>query len=440
MHDSDAAHKRFWLSHAWAGGSRARRAVLSLLVALGLHGLGLPVSGTPGEALTLEQALELAREENPELQAVRQELQLARGQLTTAEFLNRFNPTVRGRGFDRDFAEGGSGDQFQVFLSQEVEIAGQRGLRIEAAERNLERVQAVVADRERLLAGEVKRVFYLALYRRERLRILGTIETFNRRVRDAARQRFRAGASPVMEANLADIRLGQARKDTLTAEAEYEAALLDLRRALGAERDREVEPVGELRGRPQPVELAALLDEGRARRPDLLATSRDVQRVEAELALSRRSVIPNPTFQGIYQTERERAGVAPDTIVGGGISIPLPIFDRNQGDLLALGGRQRQARFRVTAVEQRIDQEVSSAFRSYQAAGRAVQVFQEDVLDKVDENLRFIEIAYREGKIGLLQFIVVQDDLIRAQLSYVDSLFDLRVAEADLEQAVGSEL
>ena len=62
------------------------------------------------------------------------------------------------------------------------------------------------------------------------------------------------------------------------------------------------------------------------------------------------------------------------------------------------------------------------------------------MLDRIEENFRFIEIAYREGKIGLLQLIVVQDGLITAQLSYVDSLGQFRAAEVNLEQAVGGKI
>lgn len=418
------------------------RALLFLKAVLVMSALPLALLGTgaPASALTLQEALDLARGQNPELMAAREELEVARGRLVTAEFANRFNPWIRGRGFNRDFAEGGSGQQMQILLSQEVEVAGQRGLRIEAAKRSLKQVEAAVEDRERLLTGAVKRAFYRALYQQERLRLLRTIETFNRRIRNAARERFRAGASPVMEANLAEIRYGQARKETLTAEARYQGALYDLRRALGWSGDLPSEPTGELRGRPKLIQLDTLLARALQDRPDRVAAARSLGTVEAERALTKRLIVPNPTFQAIYQTEVEKAESGADTIIGGGIRIPLPIFDRKQGELVALGGRERQARHQVTAVRRQVEQEVSTSFREYEAAARAVQVFQEAVLDKVDENFRFIVIAYREGKIGLLQLIVVQDDLVRAQLSYLDSLGQFRSAEANLEQAVGGAL
>lgn len=126
-------------------------------------------------------------------------------------------------------------------------------------------------------------------------------------------------------------------------------------------------------------------------------------------------------------------------MVGGGISIPLPLFDRKQGELVTQGGELNRGRHQVIAVTRNIEREVETAFQAYEAARQSVEVFEAEVLDRIDENFRFIEIAYREGKIGLLQLVVVQDGLIIAQLSYVDSLGQFRAAETNLAQAVGGQ-
>ena len=80
---------------------------------------------------------------------------------------------------------------------------------------------------------------------------------------------------------------------------------------------------------------------------------------------------------------------------------------------------------------------MSESLRRYDAARRTLAVFEQDVLARVDENYRFIEIAYRAGKIDLFQLIIVQNDLVQAQLSYLDSVARFRDAEIDLERAIG---
>lgn len=406
--------------------------LFSLLCNLPSH----PVNA--GESLTVGQAVKAALERNPELLAARQELEVARGGEVKARLFNRFNPNVNGQVWNRNNPGSGNVTDSQVLLSQEVEVAGQRGLRREAATRKVTQVKAQVKDRERLITGQVMRAFFKALTLQKRLGLRKEIEKLNLRIRDASEARFKAGVTPIMESNLAEIRYGQSRKETFMAEALFQNALLDLRRLLGWEPDRSIELSGQLRNSPKAVPLPDLLQRAQAQRPDLMAVKREVARVEAAMDLTRRLIVPNPTFQGFYQTETEGPEGA-SKMLGGGISIPFPLFDRKQGELVTQGGELNRGRHQVVAVTRNIEREVETAFQAYQAALQSVEVFEAEVLDRIDENFRFIEIAYREGKIGLLQLIVVQDDLITAQLSYVDSLGQFRAAETNLAQAVGGQ-
>ena len=400
------------------------------------HVQSYPVKAS--ESLTVEQAVQTALETNPDLLAARQEIEIARGRKVNAFLFNRFNPSIGGRAWNRNNPGSGNEIDSQVMLQQEVEVAGQRGLRREEAVRNVSRVAAQVQDRERLITGQVKRAFFQALTLEKILILRKEIETLNRRIRDASQARFKAGVIPIMEYNLAEIRYGQARKEIFAAVASFQNSLVDLRRLLGWEPDRSIELKGQLRNLPKTLPLPDLLQRAQAQRPDLLEAKREVSRVEAALDLTRRLIVPNPTFQGIYWTETE-GPQGPSKLVGGGISIPLPVFDRKQGELVTQGGELNRGRHQVVSVTRNIEQEVKTAFQAYEAARQSVEVFEAEVLERIEENFQFIEIAYREGKIGLLQLIVVQDDLIAAQLSYVNSLGQYREAEVNLAQAVGEK-
>lgn len=390
------------------------------------------------ESLTVEQAVETALETNPDLLAARQELEVARGRKVNAFLFNRFNPNVNGQVWNRKNPGSGNATDSQVMLSQEVEVAGQRGLRREEAVRNVSQVEAQVKNRERLITGEVKRAFFQALTLEKVLKLRKEIETLNRRIRDASRARFKAGVIPIMEYNLAEIRYGQARKETLVAQASIRNKMVDIRRLLGWEPDRSIELDGQLRNPPQRVPLPDLLQRAQSQRPDLLAARREVARVEAAINLTRRLILPNPTFQGFYSTETEGADGS-SKLLGGGITIPFPVFNRKQGELVTQGGELNRGRHQVVSVMRNIEQEVKTAFQAHEAARQSVEVFEAEVLERIDENFRFVEMAYREGKIGLLQLIVVQDDLIVAQLSYVNSLGQYREAEVNLAQAIGGK-
>jgi cobalt-zinc-cadmium efflux system outer membrane protein len=384
----------------------------------------------------LPQAVELARQQNPDLLAARQELEIARGRLVKAQYPNPFNPEIGGSAARRHFADGpGGSTDFDITLSQEVEVAGQRGKRIEEAEKNLARITQQVSDTERLIVAQVKEAFYRGLYLKRRLQLFQDIERLNRRLRDIASARFEAGDVPKMDVNVAEVRLGQARKDAIVGERDYRNALQELERLVG------VAPLGhtELRGAlavtPKRLQLDRLLQLARDSRPDLLAATAEQQRIAAEMALTRRLVWPNPTLQAFYR--KEEGG---DTIAGGALSFPLPVFDRKQAELTQLAGRASQARRAQQSVQLRVEQEVREAWRSYEAATQEVEVFEQEVLDRATENFQLMEIAYREGKIDLLQVVVVQNDLVGAQFSYVDSLWNYWRSRTALERAVGQDL
>ncbi len=402
--------------------------------------LFIPVLGHGQESLslTLPEALALARDHNPDILAARQELEIARGRLVKAHYPSQFNPALGSEVTDRSRGESGEhGDSvdFSFSLSQEIEIAGQRGKRIDEAERNLTVVTQRVRDRERLILAQVKESFYRALSQRRRFALFRQVEDLNRRLRDVAATRFQAGEISKLEVNLAEIQLGQARKDVLTAERDYRNTLRELERLVGQEPRGTVELTGQFAATPQTFDSQTLTRLALDNRPDLQAAGAEIGRIEAEMALTRRLIVPNPTVSFVYREEEKR-----DRIAGAEIRYPLPVFDRKQAELLQLAGRKGQAGYERQSVELQIRQEVGDALRAYDTAKAEVEVFEQAVLERATENFQLIETAYREGQINLLQLVVVQNNLITAQLSYIDALTAYWQARIALERATGTEL
>ncbi|MCS6925245.1 MAG: TolC family protein [Candidatus Binatia bacterium] len=392
--------------------------------------------GQEEASLTLAEALARARRQNPDLLAVRQELEIARGRLVRAQYPNPFNPELGGGAASRHFAEiPGSSNDFDITLSQELEVAGQRRKRIEEADRNLAKVTQQIKDRERLILAQVKEVFYRSLFLRRRLALARAVEDLNRRLRDIATARFQAGDVAKMEVNVAEVRLGQARRATIVAARDYRNAVQELERLLGMEPVGQVTPDDQLPLHPPLPQPDQLIQRALENRPDLQAVVAEQQRVAAETALTHRLLVPNPTLQIFYR--REEGG---QTIAGGALRFPLPLFDRKQAELVQLAGRAAQARHERHSTELRIQHEVRDAWRRYEAAREEVAVFETAVLERATENLQLIETAYQAGKIDLLQVVVVQNDLVQAQLFYLDALENYWLAHAALERAVGQDL
>lgn len=381
------------------------------------------------QSVDFATAQELARKSNPDWRSAEQEVAIARGKLTTARLVSPFNPVVEGQGGHRSSSEK-SGTDYGMGLSMEVEVAGQRGLRIGEAERNLQKAEAAFKDFSRNVTARLARAFYQALFMRERLALLRRVENLNLRLLEVTRAKHQAGDVSGLEINVASVRHGRARKDSLDARRDQQTAVADLRRLIGSEEP--IEPVGELVPTAPPVSIQEIVQRARANRPDLLAKRREVERAEAEVALRQRERVPNPTF-GVF-FNREASG---DKIVLGGVSIPLPIFNRHQGEIASLHARSTQARAELLALEKEIRKEADQAINEWSSGLESHQLFQNEIVASMEENFKLLEAAYRERKIDFPQALIMENDLVAANLSYLETALKLREAAIKLQEVTG---
>ncbi|MBF8253792.1 MAG: outer membrane efflux protein, partial [Deltaproteobacteria bacterium] len=272
--------------------------------------------------------------------------------------------------------------------------------------------------------------FYQALFARERVSLLRRVDSLNQRLHEVTRLKFEAGDVSGLELNVAAVRYGRTRKETLDGERELRQALLELRRLLGVEES--IAPVGELPITAPPVSLQQALERARANRPDLAAKSRELERAESEITLRRREIFPNPSV-GVF-FNREATG---DKTVLGGLSIPLPFFNRRQGELESLEARKVQARAELLALEKEIRKEVDQALNQWATASESFQLFQKEIIERIEENFKLLEAAYRERKIDFSQVLIMENDLISANLSYLDTSLALREAAIKLQEVTG---
>lgn len=379
------------------------------------------------QSVDFATALELARKNNPDWRAAEQELEIARGKLTTARLISPFNPVIEGQGGPRRAPGEGTGADYGVGVSMEFEVAGQRGLRVTEAERNQQKAEAGFQDFARMFSGRLARAFYQAVAARDRLALQRRIEELNRNLLDVTKVKFDAGDVSALEVNVAIVRYGQTRKETFDAEENVTQALLELRRLIGLQES--FNPEGKLEPSVAPPTAATVLERALASRPDLLAKRYELQRAEAEIALVRRQNFPNPTVGLSFN--REGSG---EKAVLGGISIPFPVFNRRQGEIASLDARRLQIRSELAALEKEIRKEVDQAVSRWQTAQRNIDLFQSDILDQTEENFRLLEAAYRERAIDLPRILIMGTDLVNARRSYLDALLSLREATISLEE------
>jgi outer membrane protein, heavy metal efflux system len=382
--------------------------------------------------VTLDQAVAIALEKNPDLAAAANELLVARGEIQRAEYLSQFNPQVLS-GFDYRARSGKSNAQdWHTGLSQELEIFGQRGFRQQSAKLGYQRTEAEIRNQVRLLTAAVKMTFYEALRARNRSKLLTELEALNHKLADAAQTRFDAGEIGQIDFNLARVRYGESRSALINGTEIYRLECSSLGRLLGNGVGAEPEPAGELVAELLQINMEKLLDLAQAKRPDLKAAKSEISRLQTEAQLNSRLALPNPTigaFVGHEQNTERFAGVA--------LGIPLPLFNRRQGEATAIAGRLAQARNKLRATELNVEHEVRDAYGKYTAALRALKASQEDVVAPARESFGLLEAAFNAGKLDLLSLSVAERQSFDAQMGYLDAWFNYAAAKTSLDLAVG---
>jgi cobalt-zinc-cadmium efflux system outer membrane protein len=388
-------------------------------------------------SMTLNEAVETALKSNPEIQSVRLEKDAAQGRLDQAGLWLRSNPVIEGSLSGKDTVPGG-GEKVTnkgLSLSQEFELAGQRGLRVDAARNGMEKASQDIRDRHRILVAEVKDSFAKALATKRKVELADEAVRLQEQLVSSATVKYQAGEISQLEQNLADVELGKARRDRLLAEKERREALLDLQMLLGLTPKTGFSVEGDL-----PMESPAIPDKEKLRtltasqRPDVLATSAEVQQARSAMKLAGRDAIPSFTVTGFYNQDDKlnEKGVM--------LSFPLPLFDRKQADRKEAAARAGQALIKQASLERSIEREIEEAYANLVSASEELSLFKKEVLGKALENLGLMGLAFKEGKFGFFEVRLAQKDTIDAQFAYLESQVRLQLAINALEKVTGGSL
>jgi len=400
--------------------------------------LSIILLAAPLGAMTLEEAVDHALKSNLELMAFRLETGVAQGQMERAKLPLIFNPVLEGSVVKKEKSSdpGARGfTDYGVKLSQEFEIAGQRGVRIDIAQKEISRTDQEIKDRERSLAYEVKGAFAKALAGKKREELTSEAVRLKEDLLGFTRIKFQAGQVSGLEVNLAEVEVSKTKRELLLAVREYREACLSLQRLVGMRPDAAFSVQGELSADlPGVPDRESLKKLAAARRPDMKAASIEIERTTSAQRLVNRLALPNVTLAGFYDRDEERntGGIA--------LSVPIPFFDRRQAEKSEALARAEQARLNYTGLEKTIDKEVEVAYNDFSTSLEELSLFRQEILNKAAENLNLMKLAFKEGKIGFFDVRLAQKDTIELQFAHLDALLRARLALNALESISGGTL
>jgi cobalt-zinc-cadmium efflux system outer membrane protein len=399
----------------------------------------LILAGTTGaQGMTIDAAVTAALEQNPELQTLRLEDETARAQLKKTKLPLIANPVIEGAGSKKEKPpEEGSGrfTNYGFKLSQEFEIAGQRGVRIDVAKKNLERVAYEIRDRERTLVYEVRDAFIRALASKERAALAKEVVRLQEELLAFTKIKYQAGAVSGLEVNLAEVELSKAKRDLLSAGRESREAILALQGVMGAGAGNGFSVEGELFLETVSMPDKESLKERAAQlRPDIKATSLEVDRTKRALDLVKREAVPNLTLAGFFDRDEGK------NEVGATLSVSIPLFDSKQAERKEAMVKASQAKIRRAALEKTVEREIDEAYSNLTASLEELSLFKKEIISKSSENLGLLSLAYREGKIGFFEVTVAQKETLEIQFAYLETMVRARRAVHAIERAMGGEM
>jgi cobalt-zinc-cadmium efflux system outer membrane protein len=383
------------------------------------------------QQLSLDQALREAFARSPTLAARRASLQEAEARLVTAETYPH-DPALNVEGANRE-GGGDSSTDWAVKLTQSIEMGGKRRQRAARASAELDTAGASLRREERLLAARVSVIFVEALRARDLLRVEQANAELVQSLADVARKRFEAGSVPQIEVNLAEIQVGRAQRSLRLASAAYEVACAALAEVVGLDPVQSPEPVGELE-LPQRtlLSLSELVDGALRNRADLEALRSTIETARARIELARREVVPDLAVEAFYEREE-----GTDRLLGGGVGIRIPLFNRNRGAIAEARAAERRAIADTEAAALRIRREVVEARARYEGALEVSATLEEHVLGTLEENLLLVQLSFEAGKAGWTDVLVFRREFIDNQRAYIESLADARLAGIELDVAAG---
>jgi cobalt-zinc-cadmium efflux system outer membrane protein len=380
-------------------------------------------------ALTLHQALAIARERAPTILSARFRVEEARGRLTAASVRFRENPVIEAAAGTRSANSDRSGEA-ELGVSQLFETGGRRAARMAAAGAGVDRAAADADVAMQVLLRDVANSFYRALHAAERLRLATDTATLALEGLRTAERRNELGEVPLLDVHVARVGWAGNGSDAQAAEADVGATVGELRLLLGMDPHQPLAVDGDLRGRAS-FDLNGLLLQA-AERPELRVLAAGLREAEAEMRLGQGYT--RPAFGLGVRYEREEGA---DVILGG-VSLVLPVFERGQGIRAEATARSQRLRLELETARRAIESEVRTAFDVWRHRVDAVEQIESEALASLEETERLARRAYETGALNVAELLLLRRETVQVRQQYLNRLLDAALAGIELEAAAGS--
>lgn len=391
------------------------------------------------QALSLEEALRLALENNPAIKAARTQIGQNKAQEVTAgmrpnpllswdaQFIPIFQPSQ----FSSNTLD--TSQQFDIGAGYLFERGGKRMRRLDAARDQTQVSEAQIADLERTLQFNVAQQFLSALLAQSNLEFaLTDLQSFRETLR-INQDRFKSGDISKNDFLIIKLQMLQFQNDVNAARLARAQALTNLRQLIGYD---SVPSGYDVEGKLECLPIKAGLEDMQAlalnQRPDLRASQLGIAAAESQVALAKANARQdlNVSFDYSHVAQTSSGSLF--------FNIPLPIFNRNQGEIARTRFAKTQAELNRKAAEETVLGDVRNAYEAIRSNEEIVKLYESGYLKDAGDSREISDFAYRQGAVALLDFLDAERTYRATQLAYRQALASYMLALEQLRQAIGT--
>lgn len=437
---------RHWLGAQWEKRVNCNRLVSAAIAAAILY-LSNPALAQPtascGPEVTRQGLVPCALRASLSARAQEAQVAAATARRDAVSPVLPSNPVVSFSAGRRNLAEApvnaaptnAAATNWYITLSQEVEVAGQRGARRSAAAAGITAESA----RLRLTRREVARDAWLALFdelaAREHEALISRLAAATRAVQLAARARAEKGVGAPVEADVAQAIATRAEAARLEAVRSRQEAAATLALLVGLGPGALARGEGTLR----PLGGFALDVATSTTRPEIVALEAERQTFSLRVDAQRRSRITNPTLSVFAQNDGFN-----ERVFGAGISLPIPLpgnVGRTlRGDIAESEAAARGAGAERDRAARSLALNLVTAKQTFAARQAQVALFHDDDLARAEASLRDIATAVETGRVAVRDAVLTQQVLIDLLRASIEARRDLCAASVELAMASGVAL
>ena len=412
--------------------------VLMTVMVAGTSGMPMPSFAQAKEQMStfdLDRIIDLALERNPAILGAQSAIEQNEGRQVQAGAYP--NPTVGFQTADATIRDPSNGIRIierGVTVHQTVEWPGMRAARQDAAAAGLAGATIGLDEAKLNLIAEVKQAFYELLLAERTVDLLQQNLEIVQEVARIVRARVRSGEGPQFEAVKADVEVLKAKQEMTKAKNSVRVKLVGLDTLTAGALGPRYKVEGDfrsLRDRLDPEQMAA---RDLSQHPILKRQGKLVEQAELTVDKERQGRVPNVTLFGGYAREVGREAVV------AGVSLPTPLWYRQQGHIATALGTQRKEEAELIRAKNDLARAINQHAREAETAQEQILVYEEGLLKQAQEALRIAQLSFRQGASSLLDVLDAQRVQRQITVDYNLARFELSQALTRFERAVGGPL